>query len=252
MNPSPALCDHWDRHWTDFSAASDMAPATKYRQRLCIQLLGLAAPGAGVRLLDIGSGTGAFAELFCSRFRQAALRGLELSQTGVDLSARRVPQAEFLQRDLMAPSSDRQDSAFAATHAVCSEVLEHLDDPLTFLRNTKAYMAPGCRLVVTVPGGKPNVFDIYIGHRRHYSADDLRQLLEAAGFDVVRAAGVGFPFFNLYRLVTTWRGERLRQDVAGPPSLTVRSGMLIFGFLFRFNLMSSGWQTVAVARCRPD
>jgi SAM-dependent methyltransferase len=249
---SPALCDDWDRHWTDFSAAGDMAPATRYRQQLCIRLLALTAPGEGVRLLDIGSGTGAFAELFCSRFSKARLRGLELSQTGVDLAACRVPHAEFLQRDLIAPSPNCEDRPFRATHAVCSEVLEHLDDPLTFLRNTKSHMAPDCRLVVTVPGGKPNAFDTYIGHRRHYSAQDLRQLLQTAGFEVELATGVGFPFFNMYRLVTTWRGERLKQDVSGPPSLTVRMGMMIFGFLFRFNLMRWGWQTVAVARHRPD
>jgi 2-polyprenyl-3-methyl-5-hydroxy-6-metoxy-1,4-benzoquinol methylase len=36
---------------------------------------------------------------------------------------------------------------------VCSEVLEHVDRPRELLANAAAYLAPGCRLVVTVPGG---------------------------------------------------------------------------------------------------
>ena len=242
--------DNWDQHWTDFSEASEMGAATKYRQRLAIKLLAVQASGAGVRLLDIGSGTGGFAKVFCERFPQAALHGLEMSPTGVALAGRRVRRAVFEQRDLLERLPDGAAARFQATHAVCCEVLEHLDDPLVLLRNAAAYMAPGCRLVVTVPGGRPNVFDRYIGHRRHYTGQELRQLLESAGFEVERASGAGFPFFNIYRLLTTWRGERLKQDVSGPPSLMVRVGTVIFSLLFRFNLMSAGWQTVAVALYR--
>lgn len=249
MHMSQAVQDDWNQHWADFSAASEMGPATKYRQEICLSLLDIAGYGEGVRLLDIGSGTGKFAEIFCSRFTLAKYRGLELSQTGVELAAKRFPDAEFLQRDLMAPTPTEEVPP-DATHAVCSEVLEHLDDPVTFLRNVKPYLAPDCRLVVTVPGGKPNAFDRYIGHRRHYNAPELRGLLQEAGFDVELSTGIGFPFFNIYRLLTTLRGERLRRDVSGSPSLLVRAGTNVFGVLFRFNLMSSGWQTVAVARYR--
>jgi len=248
---SQAVCDNWDQHWTDFSEASEMGPATLFRQRVCLRLLKIAGRGEGVRMLDIGSGTGNFSERFSESFPSARVHGLEMSQTGVDLASRRLPQATFEQRDLLQPLPAGSKPAVQATHAVCSEVLEHLDDPATLLRNAMPYMAPGCRLVVTVPGGKPNAFDLHIGHRRHYTADDLRQLLESAGFEVELATGVGFPFFNLYRLMTTWRGIRLKEDVSGQPSFLVRTGMLVFGLLFRFNLLSAGWQTVAVARYRP-
>jgi trans-aconitate methyltransferase len=249
---SEALCDNWDQHWADFSEAAKNAPATRYRERVCLRLLRIPPSGPGVRMLDIGSGTGGFAAQFCSRFPEARLLGLEISKTGVELSASRVPRAEFVQRDLMVAANDQQQVSFNATHAVCSEVLEHLDDPLTFLMNAKLYMAPNCRLVVTVPGGTPNSFDTYIGHRRHYNPSDLQTLLETAGFEVDLATGVGFPFFNLYRRLTTWRGDRLRQDVSGPPSPALRAGMAIFAVLFRFNSMRLGLQTVAMARCRPQ
>ena len=103
-------------------------------------------------MLEIGSGTGQFAQEFLGRTPGAQFLGLELSQTAVDMAARRVPAARFLRRDLLAPvDADSEGLDFRATHALCSDVLEHLDDPGALLRHAAAYMAPGCQLVVTAP-----------------------------------------------------------------------------------------------------
>src|SRR5262249_2841353 len=145
------LIDNWDQHWLDFSAASESAPATKYRTRLILRLLDIDANDPTVRLLEIGSGTGKFAEDFCARYPQSKFLGIELSQMGVEMSVRRVPSARFLKRNLLLPSEPGQVFDFQATHALCSEVLEHVDEPDVVLRNAIPYMGPHCKLVVTVP-----------------------------------------------------------------------------------------------------
>jgi hypothetical protein len=156
-----------------------------------------------------------------------------------------------VQRDLLKPSTPDESLEFCATHAICSEVLEHVDEPGLLLRGATDYMGPGCRLVITVPGGPFNAFYTHIGHRRHYGPVALKKLLESCGFDVETCYGVGFPFYNLFRLMLTWRGETLIQDVSGPPSFLVRLGAAVFDTLFRLNFGRRGWQTVAVARYRP-
>ena len=161
---------------------------------MCIRLLNVSGSGSGVRLLDVGSGTGGFAELFCRLYPEAKLRGLEMSRTGTELAAQRVPTAEFEQRDLLETQAPGRSRPFGATHAVCSEELEHLDNPSTLLRNVIPYLASGCRIVVTVPGGKPNAFDRYIGHRRHYAAADLLQLLEDVASRSNLRVVLVFPF----------------------------------------------------------
>jgi len=208
-----------------------------------------------VRMLEIGSGAGQFAAEFLADAPHAQFLGLELSRTGVDLASRRVPAARFLQRDLLAPigagSSLPDGLDFRATHALCSDVLEHLDDPGLLLRHAAAYMAPGCSLVATVPGGWFSAFYSHIGHRRHYTPGQLGGLLESAGFAVQRAYAAGFPFFNLYRMLVTLRGPELIAQAARGPSLAMRVSGAIFDALFRLNLMHPwGWQTVAVARYR--
>jgi hypothetical protein len=176
--------------------------------------------------------------------------GIELSETGVAIARRRLPRAIFLRRDLLSAQDTAIEYPGFATHAVCSEVLEHVDDPVLLLKNARGYMAEGCRLIVTVPGGPKSAFDIYIGHRRHYSPADLSDVLRAAGFSVSFAMGAGFPFFNLYRLLVIARGNKLITDTERQPSYLLRSVSAVFRMLFRLNIASSrlGWQTVAVAR----
>ena len=175
-----------------------------------------------------------------------------MSATGVELAGRRVPGAQFVKRDLLQPAGQESSNTFQATHALCSEVLEHVDDPSLLIRHSTEYMAPGCLLVVTLPGGPRNAFDLHIGHRRHYTPADLRTLLQSCGFEVEKCYGAGFPFFNLYRLLVTLRGARLIDDVSGPPNLLVRLGTAVFNRLFHLNFGRRwGWQTVAVARYRP-
>jgi SAM-dependent methyltransferase len=243
--------DDWDRHWLDFSATAELSPATRYRRRLAFRLVGIRWPDPSVRMLEIGSGAGQFAEEFLARAPRARFLGLELSRTGVEIAARRAPAARFLQRDLLAPLVACDSPDFGATHALCSDVLEHLDDPGLLLRHAAAYMAPGCRLVVTVPGGWCSAFYRHIGHRRHYTPAQLTELLESAGFAVQLASGAGFPFFNLYRMLVTLRGPEMIAAAARAPSRPMRLAGAIFDALFRLNLTHPwGWQTVAVARYR--
>jgi SAM-dependent methyltransferase len=242
---SPA--DDWDQHWTNFSASSDNSPTTRYRNRLCLRLLGIKGNGEGSKIVEIGSGTGIFARELLDRFPRAEYLGLELSETGVAAGKKQAPRGNFVQRNLLEPGDSSSMIRFNATHALCCEVLEHVDEPATLLRNAAAYFAPGCKIIVTVPGGWLHDFYRHIGHRRHYKPEELRQLLTSAGMRVDKVYGVGFPFFNIYQMLVKWRGKRLVQDAADGGSLLVRVGSAVFDALFRLNLMFWGWQTIGIA-----
>jgi SAM-dependent methyltransferase len=247
---TPTHVDDWDQHWKQFGEAAEIGPSPRYRRRLIFEALVVDRDDLGVEMLEVGSGIGEFAQEFLERYPNAQFLGLELSHTGVRVASRRVPVARFVQQDLLAPAPEDQRMPFLATHAVCSEVLEHLEDPVPLLTNAAWWMAPDCRLVITVPGGPMNAFYKHIGHRRHYSPGELAEVVASAGFRVEAAYGAGFPFFNLFRLLITARGEKLVGDVSGKPSLLVRVGMAVFELLFHCNANVWGWQTVVIAR--PD
>ena len=256
IRPGPPLPgrDDWDEHWDRFAEAASRNPAQRMRHSIVARLLLQGARGSAVRVLDLGSGQGDLALKLRGLLPGASLLGLELSESGVEISRKKVPGAEFLVADLFHPPGGLSAYAGWATDAVCSEVLEHVDSPVEFLRMARPYLADWARLIVTVPGGPMSAFDRHIGHRRHFTRESIRRVLEEAGFGVERIYLSGFPFFNLYRGLVIARGEKLATDIqTGQRGFSARladAAMAVFRGLFRFNLMDSplGWQVVAVGR----
>lgn len=257
MNRPAALegADNWDSHWGDFDAAVSANPAQIMRHSLAMELFAAEQLPATGNFLDLGSGQGDFLRKFHQRFPGLNLLGLEMSETGVEISRRKVPSARFIVADLFAPPAALEEYKGWGDAAVCSEVLEHVDDPVLFMKTAREYLKPGATLVVTVPGGRMSAFDRFIGHRRHFDKESIRRVLEEAGFEVSRVMLAGFPFFNLYRLMVMARGDKLAADLKKrEQSWAIKTlhnsiGKVAEG-LFRLNLRDSrfGWQVLAVAR----
>ena len=251
MSDDPvSMSDDWEGHWANYADAVSDNPAQEYRRQLIIGAIDRA--GAPKRLLDIGSGQGDLLADLTRRWPSAELAGLELSEEGIRIAASKVPAARFSALDLMAATAVPHELQGWADVAVCSEVLEHVDDPVRFLRAAISGLAPGGLLVVTVPGGPRSQFDRFIGHRRHFTPADLRAVLLDAGLHVERVSGTGFPFFNLYKLIVLLRGRALVRDISveTPPSRLANVVMRAFGVVLttRWNSARFGWQVTATAR----
>jgi SAM-dependent methyltransferase len=241
--------DDWETHWDDYADCAGRNPAQTFRRRVVLGLMGRG--GAPQRYVDIGCGQGDLAADVAKRWPKAEVAGLELSAKGCELASGKVPGGRFVQFDLLSGQDPPEALAGWATHATCSEVLEHVDEPDEFLVAARRWLAPGATLVVTVPGGPMSAFDHHIGHRRHYDIADLTALLEGAGFTVDQCGGAGFPLFNLYRRVVIARGERLVSEVEpdGRTSLPVRAGLAVFSGLLAVSPTGGrrGWQLYATA-----
>jgi len=246
--------DDWDRHWFDLRQVTGFNPAQTYRQELIIHWLRQQALTGQSHLLDIGSGQGDLIANLARIFPVVKVAGVEMSAVGIEQSRIKTPQALFFQRDLTQPPVSDDDLLEWAEFAACSEVLEHVDEPEKLLTHAARYLAPGGRLFITVPGGPISAFDRHIGHRRHFTKDSLTRLIRDAGLIPERVSGVGFPFFNLYRMVVILRGKALIRDACGQenqqPSLLARVVMGAFSLVLKraLNSTSMGWQMTAQAR----
>jgi SAM-dependent methyltransferase len=248
--------DDWETRWTAHAHTSDRNPGQAYRRKLVLEAI--AALGGAQRILDLGSGRGDLGLDLERALPGADIVGLDLSRSGVDAARARVPAARFFVKDLIDDQETAETTPLRgwADVATCVEVLEHQDDPARLLINIRRYLAPGGHLVVTVPGGPMGYFDRHIGHRRHYRAHELRELVERAGFRVEYALSAGFPFFNLYKLVAIARGRGVVQIAAASESdMSVGTRLAyaafdVFRRLFTLNVKDTpwGWQTVLVAR----
>ena len=245
--------DDWDSHWEHYADSAAENPAQRMRHNLIARLLCQDAGKNEMRVFDLGSGQGDLVQMLAPLLPKAQFVGAELSESGVAISKRKIPNAVFVVADIFQPPPALNEFAGWASHAVCSEVLEHVDDPVAFLRQARTYLGERARLIVTVPGGPMSAFDRHIGHRQHFDRAKLSFILEEAGYAVERTYLTGFPFFNLYRLLVIARGKRLARDVesgTGKSSGLASVAMNLFRFLFHANFVDSpfGWQVVATAR----
>ncbi len=134
---------------------------------------------------DVGVGTG-----FYSRVALAlapSLRGI-----GFDVSPASKRYAEWHVAAFGAGDRYRvelrdvvADSPPPARWVVCVEVLEHLEDPVAFLRGLRRLLAPGGKAFVTAAINAPNADHIYL----YRSPGEVRDQIVAAGFDVEQYLG---------------------------------------------------------------
>jgi SAM-dependent methyltransferase len=86
--------------------------------------------------------------------------------------------------------------------AVCSEVLEHIEDDLGAVRQMATVLEDGGRLVVTFPHRRDffAVDDRFVGHHRRYDLPEMLGILEKSG---LRSLSVGKVLGPLEKL-TMW------------------------------------------------
>ena len=103
----------------------------------------LPAPGAGRRVLDLGCGNGYLAAILAERGYDVT--GVEHPEGvgGAFPSSVRLVTADLEQ------GLPHLDSRFDLV--VCADVLEHLRDPLRLLREVGAVLAPGARVIASLP-----------------------------------------------------------------------------------------------------
>jgi SAM-dependent methyltransferase len=225
-----AEAEHEQHHWW-----------FRGRRRLLAGLLGGLDLPARARVLDVGCGTGANAEVLAAPGRFTV--GLDPSALALALARPGGHRAVLRGDGAALPFGDR------SFDLVCAlDVLEHLDDDAAAARELHRVLRPGGALVVFVPAlrllwGRQ---DEVSNHRRRYGRRQLGDLVTAAGLAVVR-----LTFFNtlllppilaarrVMRLVPRLaRSVRSENDLGGP--LANRVAGLIFSaetaFVCRANL----------------
>lgn len=174
--------------WDDFFVYN---PVSRHRRRLIKRLI--RAHCVPFRtLLDIGCGDGRMLEALRADFG-CEIHGLEPNPTSAP-ERLRGQLAGFYPLDIEKGAAARTFDLITMT-----EVLEHTADDEAAMANIAA-MA-GRYLLLTVPAGPIRGTDVPMGHRRHYTERDLRELAGRHGFTPVASFAWGFPFHSLYRVL---------------------------------------------------
>jgi SAM-dependent methyltransferase len=144
------------------------------------------------RVLDVGCAVGALLERL--RDRGWECKGVELSAPQADY-ARRVRGLDV--RDVTIEKARFPDGSFDLIHA--SHLIEHLNDPRSFLRECYRLLRPGGRLILTTPNAAgfqarlfgPSWRSAIFDHLYLFSLRTLGRLLESENFIIERKATWG-------------------------------------------------------------
>ena len=151
----------------------------------------------GESLIDIGCGTGVFIVQLRDRFNR--LVGIDTSSHAIEFTARRVGK----DRNILLECGELDSFHFPAEHfdvCLCLDVLEHVKDLPSLLREIHRILRPGAEMIVTVP----NWYDMIVSgilridplHIHTLTPWAWMRLLRRAGFEIKLYRAVDFPILK--------------------------------------------------------
>ncbi len=131
-------------------------------------------------LLDIGCGVGYGSWLLSKRAGHIYAYDKSVEARLYWRKHYRTPNITFTQVDLQGYRFMDE-----ANLAVCFEFLEHIEDPVSVLKNLTRQTS---RLFLSVPNETTNPFDVekFPYHKRHYTSQQLEELLRESGWTLLR------------------------------------------------------------------
>lgn len=176
-----------------------MAEAVRYNRFLTDSVRRYATPGA--RVMDFGAGIGTFA---------ASLKEFGIAPICVEVDS--AQRARIAEKGLPVHASTAEMADGSVDYIYTLNVLEHIDDDLSALRDLERVLAPGGRIFIFVPAFQIlySAFDRRIGHVRRYTRPGLVRLAEQAGLVVESARycdSLGFAAALAFKMISDDSGS---------------------------------------------
>ncbi len=142
---------------------------------------------AAVDVLDIGCGNGGFLRALSSRFPASRLSGTEFD-TRNRAAVLAIPGTVGFYTGGFEVVPGHFD-LISMIH-----VLEHIVDPVSFLRRACQALKPGGKILIQVPDRAANAFDVLIAdHCTHFDLDSLRRCCRSAALEPALLTGSVVP-----------------------------------------------------------
>ncbi|MEP6741965.1 MAG: class I SAM-dependent methyltransferase [bacterium] len=160
-----------------------------FLQRVCIELKSNSPTTEPLHILDVGCGTGANLEML-SQFGKP--EGVDVSAEALDFCRLRGLQQV---KQGAAEALPFENNSFDLVTGL--DVVEHLDEDVSGLKEMRRVLRPDGRAVLFVPAFMFlwGVQDDISNHRRRYTMAGLKEAVRKAGFEIERASYVNLSFF---------------------------------------------------------
>lgn len=129
----------------------------------------------GTSILEIGTGQGNFKQYFS---RAKTYVSIDISQEVIERASQRDTSGKYVQADISDSKCLDKISGFKFDTALCTNVLEHIQNDQAAIHNIVQSLASGGRLLLFVPAFQSLYSDMdrLAGHHRRYNKQTIRNL----------------------------------------------------------------------------
>ncbi|TAL87879.1 MAG: class I SAM-dependent methyltransferase [Rhodanobacter sp.] len=162
------------------------------RRDILNHLIGKFGLPASARILEAGSGTGGNLAMLAAHGEVSAI---EMDEVACRIASENTGGRFDLRRGCFPDDIPFKGETFDLIGMF--DVLEHVEQDVETLRALRGLLAPGGRMLITVPAYQWmwSAHDVFLHHKRRYTAKSLRKALADAGLRVERVS-----YFNMWLL----------------------------------------------------
>ena len=159
----------------------------------------------GKKCIDVGCGLGYFSQALL-KHKPSSIFACDVSPKLIEKLSRKLPDVQCIVANILEISTVLRGKMFDVV--VCSDVIEHTSDPKLAAEQLTKIIAPGGLLSISVPNrkwrwllGLAQAFGLrneYQGHENWVRSNELRNWIEAEGFEILRREGIHTIPFKVF------------------------------------------------------
>ncbi len=153
-----------------------------YRQRTYFETSFIAemCQGGATGFYDVGTGTGFYSRLALAGLPDIRGTGFDISESSRNFTEHHVQTLGFGDRYQVLQQNVLEDPPEPIDWLISVEILEHLEDPIDFLRGLRTILKPGGKAFITTALNAANKDHIYLYRR----PEDVAEQLGDVGFSI--------------------------------------------------------------------
>ena len=238
--------DSYDEQWNRLRDFIRFNPGARHRRRLLEKTL------RNVRLnsptvIDAGCGLGFNVSAIVSSFPNAILTGVDFSPLAIEGATNKFPKHIWKVVDLNSPPP-----GLSAEVVIFTEFIEHVDEPEQFISKLSQMVQDGGYLVLTTQSGKVHATEKMVGHLRHFSTNQLTEMLHPIGYKIIIAQTWGWPGYVILKFIGNINAKKTMEIFgSGKYGMLARATnyiAYIFSGIFSISNSTRGSQIVVLAR----
>lgn len=238
----------YDKSWTEWNEFVKLYPASIHRRRYILKELAKVSEWKSIA--DFGCGNAVLLLGIFDKYRNSHkdFTGIDVSDEQIKKNQKNYPQINFEAHDFSKSIPGRTYDVITS-----SEVIEHIADYRSAIRNIANSLNPNGTCIITVPSGKIFKTEIYFGHLHHFTEQELINEFRNVGIEPTKCWSWGFPFHNLTKYLANINTDKTIANFAkGDLSISSKLVFHLVNFAYYFNVFPFGKQIYYVGRKVPQ